>query len=97
MVPNNDFEFTSKSAIKTIDVKHESGLPLKAFLCGDCGSVLCKEADDGKNMKICFAGTLDGSDGLLEKALMAELWTKYRLGWTGQVGSGSMKQCLEFT
>lgn len=57
--------------------------------CGDCGSALHKEADrEGlRGCVIVFAGCLDLPEGVLEEKIRpgAEMWTKHRVGWRGEV------------
>lgn len=65
--------------------------------CSECGSALSKEADkEGlRGLVIVFAGCLDEPKGWLEEVKpAAEMWTKYRVGWRGEV-EGS-KQCVGF-
>ena len=71
---------------------------MRVSFCGDCGVALCKLADDEKfrGSVIVFTGALDDEGEMLGKIPQAELWTKYRVDWTGQVGSGVMMQCEEF-
>lgn len=55
--------------------------------CADCGSALSKEADAEafKGMVIVMAGCLDGPEALQALSPQAEMWTKYRVGWRGEL------------
>lgn len=70
------------------------------YFCGNCGTVICKTADDDKfrGMHIVFAGPLDESEnGIVIGSVtpQVEMWTKYRLDWTPPVEGA--KQCVGFT
>lgn len=55
--------------------------------CSECGSALSKDADAEafKGLVIVLAGCLDG-EGVLEGLnVQAEMWTKYKVGWLGEV------------
>lgn len=64
--------------------------------CGECGSALSKEADAEafKGKVIVFAGCLDGPEALQGLNPEAEMWTKYRVGWRGELEG--RRQCVGF-
>ena len=98
MVPEENFEFIRKTAVKSIVVFHETEAGIRLSFCKFCGVALCKfyqEVNDRSKL-IVFMGTLNNSDELLDKLPEVEMWTKYRLDWVSKVGTGAMLQWEEF-
>ncbi|TKA69122.1 hypothetical protein B0A55_08874 [Friedmanniomyces simplex] len=66
LVPSSNFHFAPGAPVKTVSLKHHvEGIEMTPHFCSNCGSLLCKTADDER-----FRGLH-----------IVELWTKYRLGW----------------
>ncbi|KAK0287295.1 hypothetical protein LTR35_002790 [Friedmanniomyces endolithicus] len=98
LVPSSNFHFEAGAPVKTVDLKHHiDGIDMTPHFCGNCGSWMCKTADDDRfrGMHIVMAGTLDTEEGQESKvtAPQAELWTKYRLDWVKPL---DVKQCVGF-
>lgn len=96
LVPADAFKFTSGNP-KTTTTTHETGIQLKLYFCGDCGTTLSKEsdADAFKGLMIAFGGTLDDQN-LLEKVKPGgELWVKYRASWLNEVQGAAQMQAFE--
>ncbi len=100
-MPTTSFSITSGSTnLKSYSTVHESGLTLKLFFCGSCGSSVYKEAPDAEQFQgvvIVFAGLLDkdeGQLGLEDLKVESELWIKHRVGWLKPMEA--LPQCQEF-
>jgi hypothetical protein len=97
MLPVSALTYHSSSPLKKVTVPHhEDGFDMTVTFCGECGSALSKEADADafKGMVIVFAGCLDG-EGVLERVRpQAEMWTKWRVGWRGELDG--VRQCERF-
>lgn len=97
MLPDSSITYNSSSPLKKVTVPHhEAGFPMTITFCAECGSALSKEADaEGfRGVVIVFAGCLDGEEVLEGLRPQAEIWTKYRVGWTGTLEG--TKQCVGF-
>ena len=93
-MPSANFICNTESA-KTIETKHETGIPLTVSFCGDCGTSLWKTGAPWPDIHIVFAGALDEKDALEKAKPDAELWIKYRSDWVKEIGKEGM-QCEEF-
>ena len=97
MLPVSSLTFNDSSSLREVTVPHhEAGSPMTITFCADCGSALSKEADSEafKGMIIVLAGCLDGPEALQEIIPQAEMWTKYRVGWRGNLEG--TRQCVGF-
>lgn len=97
MLPTASITYNDSSPLKKVTIPHhEAGFPMTITFCAECGSGMSKEADAEafKGMVIVFAGCLDG-EGVLEGVRpQAEMWTKYRVGWRGELEG--VRQCVGF-
>ncbi|KAL7947569.1 Mss4-like protein [Trichoderma barbatum] len=79
---------------KNYTQKHENGFNLTAFFCGDCGTLLYKQADADMfaTVSLIQAGTLDGpaKDKVSQPA--AELNVKLRQPWLAGVSAAAQKE-----
>jgi hypothetical protein len=97
MLPIQSLTFTPSSPLKKVTVPHhEDGFDMTVTFCAECGSALSKEADAEafRGMVIVFAGCLDGPEALEEVRPQAEMWTKWRVGWRGELEG--VRQCERF-
>lgn len=87
MIPAPNLTYTPSSPLKTVTVEHELGFEMTVTFCSSCGSALSKVADDERfrGAAILFMGCVDEPKGMLEEKPMAEMWTKYRVGWQGSL------------
>lgn len=89
-VPDKNFAFTSTQP-QTYNFTHPAGPPMRVSSCSDCGVAVCK-AVEGEGNTIVLAGTLDDGGVAMDTQPQVELWTKERVGWCGEVGTGAMVQ-----
>lgn len=97
MLPESSLKYNDSSPLKKVTVSHhEAGFPMTVTFCADCGSAMSKEADTEafRGMVIVLAGCLDGEEVLQEIRPQAEMWTKYRAGWRGELEG--TRQCVGF-
>jgi hypothetical protein len=97
LVPITDFNLTS-GELRSFTAKHENGMDLTRHFCADCGTCLYKtaSADMFAGLAVVQAGLLDDADPMQTAEPQAELWTKYRAKWIGEVKGGLAKQCQTF-
>jgi hypothetical protein len=92
-VPREKLTVTSGSP-KSHTQKHEDGFNLTVFFCGDCGSVVYKQADADMFAPVSLvqSGTLDGpaKDKIAQPS--SELNVKLRASWLTEVSAAAQKQ-----
>jgi hypothetical protein len=96
-VPAEAFTIT-KGSPKVNDIKHPTGLEMKAAFCPDCGTWLFKQADADpfKGWFLVQAGTTDvepdkEASGYWVGAPEVELWVSQRAPWLGPVKGAEQK------
>lgn len=85
-IPKDNYRVTSGTP-KTYSVKQESGVVFDLSFCGDCGTMMSKEAqgDAFPGLKIVTAGTIDGKEGVESIKPGAELYLKHRVSWVPEI------------
>jgi hypothetical protein len=89
VVPHDAFKVTSGSP-KVFSKTADSGATIDSFICGDCGSMMWRETETYKGMKVVKAGTLDDGMAIIgSEAPKAEIFTRSRVEWVPVVnGAG---------
>jgi len=74
--------------------QHEDGFMLTIFFCGDCSTVIYKEADADifATISLVQSGTLDGSSKDKFNQPLSELNVKSRASWLAEVNAAVQKQ-----
>ncbi|KAB8360950.1 hypothetical protein FH972_024682 [Carpinus fangiana] len=98
LLPETSLALNSNSPVKSFETKHENGMRIKIFFCGECGTSIYKQADADafRGLSIVMAGTLDGDSNIETAEPQAEFWVKYRPHWVAQASGGSVKQIHAF-
>ncbi|KAK3111521.1 hypothetical protein LTR53_013154 [Teratosphaeriaceae sp. CCFEE 6253] len=86
LIPSAHFRFEDGAPTKSFTVRHhEEGIEIRPIFCAECGTVVCKTAEDERfrGLHMVMAGTLDVEVGAAAAvtAPQMELWTKHRLAW----------------
>lgn len=79
---------------KSLTQKHEDGFNLTVFFCGNCGTVIFKqaEADTLAAVSLIQSGTLDGPAKDKISQPSSELNVKLRASWLAEVSAAGQKQ-----
>ncbi|KAL7793743.1 Mss4-like protein [Trichoderma ceciliae] len=92
-VAKDRFTVTSGSP-KSHTQRHENGFNLTVFFCGDCGTIVYKQADLEMfaNLSLVQAGTLDGPAKDKISQPSSELNVSLRVPWLVEVSAAAQKQ-----
>ncbi|KAJ5779185.1 hypothetical protein N7457_006905 [Penicillium paradoxum] len=84
--PEEKFSLLSGS-LRECTRRHECGMDITVFFCGNCGSTIYKKATEQTfyGLIILLAGTVDEGEGVEQAAPEREFWVKHRAKWVQPV------------
>ncbi|KAK5992636.1 hypothetical protein PT974_06051 [Cladobotryum mycophilum] len=96
VMPKDQLSVTSGTP-KTYTQKHESGMNVTIFFCGNCSSTLYKQADSDMLLpfSVLMAGTLDEPDKAELMKPQVELNCKDRMSWLAPVTGAQSRHEFE--